>query len=283
MTIRAREIPVVAVEECWLKISREMLLPWDIPQGWMKSIWRLFYSLGNLHTPYTVQTQHKILFAIKVMWFCEFCDLCPDNVRRFCFYVLFTRRYSQHSNICLLVWIHSPLIKLHLTENSMIQSFDRSGIMLSRQPLNIFTVFNGPHMAKNNISLAWSTLHFHPKQIHSVNWVSETSQTKTRVHRNWKNNIYTVYIYEGVCVGSSHWATHVCLCSNKCSCVGSIWSFYWAPITLQHAGGNTMQVHNGWFTGLASIKRGTDKCRRQTLFYLNLAERKHLLKALSEH
>lgn len=72
-------------------------------------------------------------------------------------------------------------------ENSMIQSFDRSAaIMLSRQALNILAVFNGLHMAKTNISLAWSSLHFHPKQIHSVNWMSKVSRTKACAWWNWK-------------------------------------------------------------------------------------------------
>ena len=87
---------------------------------------------------------------------------------------MFTRRYTQHSNIrppCLN-WI-----KLHVMENSLMYSFDRSVLKLSRQPLNIFTVFNGLHMPQNNISLPWMehALHFHLKQI-------QTERVWRRVH-----------------------------------------------------------------------------------------------------
>lgn len=177
----------------------------------------------------------------------------------FCFYVLFPGRYIQHSNIRLLVWIHGPLIKLHLMENSMIQSSYRSAIMLSRRPLNIFTVFNELHMATSNISLVWSTLHFHPKQIHSVNWVSKRLQTKT--HRHWQR------IHEGVCVGSSQQATRLFV-FKQMFVHRQYLEFLLGSVTLQHAGGNTMQVHNGWFNGFISIKRGTDKCRRQRKYFL---------------
>ncbi len=150
-------------------------------------------------------------------------------------------------------------------ENSMIHS----AIMRSRQPLNIFTVFNGLHMAKNNISLAWSTLHFHPKQIHRVNWVSKMSPTKTRAHRNWKKTKKLNKTWGSLCWFLS--MSYTCLFVFKQMFVHRQYlEFLLGSIMLQHAGGNTMQVHNGWFIGFVSIKRGTDKCRRQTrsLFYL---------------
>lgn len=60
-------------------------------------------------------------------------------IRSKSFLVLFTSSYMKQSIMHLLIRIHSPLIKSHHMENSMIQSFDGIAIMFSRHLLNIST------------------------------------------------------------------------------------------------------------------------------------------------
>lgn len=75
-------------------------------------------------------------------------------------------------------------------------------------------------MAKNNNSWVWSTLHFHPKQIHGANRVGKRLYTKTGAHRNWKTK------HDGVCV-LGELRRFACVQTNV-QARGNIWSFYWA-------------------------------------------------------
>lgn len=176
-----------------------------------KDEWRVykgvFYYLGKLDTTCKVRAQHESdkddKTVIACLWSLSVkCEEIPASAFMLCLLegIFCTVTYA------FLFEFTALFIQRHLTENSMIHSFDRSAIMLSRQPLNIyFTVFNGLHVAEKNVSLVWSTLHFHPKQIHSVNWASKRLHTKPRAHRNWKETKH-----EGV-RGGSFSMSYTCL------------------------------------------------------------------------